>query len=195
MKNFIKEDFIKEDKLINLVFNNKIIIFLFILGIFLMTFGGFFLKKENNSVGGQKSVIENVVTEDYQKNIEKKLEEVLSRVEGVGKVKVMITFGSEEEVEPAFNTVEGETVTEEKDNEGGMRTVTEREVNKQVVLVNKENKSEALIVKKVIPEIKGVLIVAEGGESSEIVDRLTKAASTLLNIPVYKINILPYVKN
>lgn len=189
------KNFIKEDKLINLVFNNKIIIFLFILGIFLMMFGGFFLKKENNSVGGQKSVIENVVTEDYQKNIEKKLEEVLSRVEGVGKVKVMITFGSEEEVEPAFNTVEGETVTEEKDNEGGMRTVTEREVNKQVVLVNKENKSEALIVKKVIPEIKGVLIVAEGGESSEIVDRLTKAASTLLNIPVYKINILPYVKN
>ncbi|MGB9839960.1 hypothetical protein [Thermovenabulum sp.] len=189
------KNYMKDEKIINLVFNNKIILSLFIIGILFMTVGGFIFKKDTNFTAGQNENIQNMVPADYQKNLEGKLEEVLSRVEGVGRVKVMITFGSQEEVEPAFNTVEGETITEEKDNQGGMRTVTEKEVNKQVVLVNKDNKSEAFIVKKIIPEIKGVLIVAEGGESSETVDRLTKAASTLLNIPVYKINVLPYVKN
>jgi len=106
----------------------------------------------------------------------------------------MITLESEGYVEPAFNSIDNKRVTEENDGEGGVRTTTELQVNKQMVLLNKGGREEPLLVKKGTPEVRGVLIVAEGGDSSETVDRITKATSTLLGIPLYKITVLPFTK-
>ena len=41
---------------------------------------------------------------DYSSLLEKKLEDILSQLKGVGKVKVMITLEDTTEVVPAFNT-------------------------------------------------------------------------------------------
>jgi stage III sporulation protein AG len=38
--------------------------------------------------------------------------------------------------------------------------------------------------------IKGVLIVADGASSSRIIEQITRAAATVLDIPVYKIKVL-----
>ncbi|MCG0274979.1 MAG: stage III sporulation protein AG [Thermosediminibacteraceae bacterium] len=130
----------------------------------------------------------------FQDEIEKRLEQILSQIEGVGRVEVMLTLESEGYVEPAFNTVDNKRVTEENDSEGGVRTITELQVNKQIVLLNKGGKDEPLLVKKTMPSIKGVLIVAEGGNSSETVERITKATSTLLGVPLYKIKVMPFSK-
>ncbi|SHM51586.1 stage III sporulation protein AG [Caldanaerovirga acetigignens] len=130
----------------------------------------------------------------FQSVIEKRLEQILSQIEGAGRVKVMVTLESEGYVEPAYNSIDNKRVTEENDSEGGVRSITEIQANKQVVLLNKGGKEEPLLVKKIEPTVKGVLIVAEGGNSSQIVDRITKATSTLLGIPLYKIKVLPFSK-
>nr|PZN04799.1 MAG: stage III sporulation protein AG [Bacillota bacterium] len=130
----------------------------------------------------------------FQSEMEKRLEQILAQIKGVGRVEVMITLESEGYVEPAFNSIDNKRVTEENDGEGGVRTTTELQVNKQMVLLNKGGREEPLLVKKGTPEVRGVLIVAEGGDSSETVDRITKATSTLLGIPLYKITVLPFTK-
>jgi stage III sporulation protein AG len=130
----------------------------------------------------------------FQSEMEKRLEQILSQIEGAGRVKVMVTLESEGYVEPAYNSIDNKRVTEENDSEGGVRSITEIQANKQVVLLNKGGKEEPLLVKKIEPTVKGVLIVAEGGNSSQIVDRITKATSTLLGVPLYKIKVLPFSK-
>ncbi|TYP51634.1 stage III sporulation protein AG [Thermosediminibacter litoriperuensis] len=192
LKNFL--DLLKKNK-------NKSISTLIIIGLvgfILLTIGKISIQGDfsQKTVDGRATDIKIAADQPFlQEDIEKKLEQILSQVEGVGRVKVMLTFETEDQVEPAFNTVDNKRVTEENDSEGGIRTITETQVNKQVVLLNKGGEEEPLLVKKMIPAIKGVLIVADGGESSETVERITKATSTLLGVPLYKIKVMPYSKN
>ncbi|MCF6096684.1 stage III sporulation protein AG [Thermovorax subterraneus] len=149
---------------------------------------------ELSSVESKDNLVSDNDIQLFQSEMEKRLEQILSQIEGAGRVKVMVTLESEGYVEPAFNSIDNKRVTEENDSEGGVRTITEIQANKQIVLLNKGGKEEPLLVKKLEPTVKGVLIVAEGGNSSQIVDRITKATSTLLGIPLYKIKVLPFSK-
>ncbi|ADL08071.1 stage III sporulation protein AG [Thermosediminibacter oceani] len=194
---------IKLKNLLDLFKKNKnksisTLIILGLVGFFLLTLGKISIQGDysHKSVDGSTTDIKIPTDQPFiQQDIEKKLEQILAQVEGVGRVKVMLTLETENQVEPAFNTVDNKRVTEENDSEGGTRTITEVQVNKQVVLLNKGGEDEPLLVKKMMPAIKGVLIVADGGESSETVERITQATSTLLGVPVYKIKVLPYSKN
>ena len=80
----------------------------------------------------------------YESKLEVQLSELLSQVKGVGNVSVMITLEDETLIEPAFNTIDTEKTSEEKDNEGGVRTVIEKQTNNQVVLIKKVVKKNLL---------------------------------------------------
>ena len=103
----------------------------------------------------------------------------------------MITLQNEELIETAFNMITNEKTSEERDNEGGVRTIVETQSNKQVVVIRKDGEDEPVIIKRSTPEIKGVLIVAEGASSSQVKQKIINAASTLLDVPVHKISVLP----
>jgi len=130
------------------------------------------------------------VEQSYEDSLEKQLAEVLKKVNGVGDVSVMITLENDMMVEPAFNTINNQKTSEEKDSEGGVRTTTETQSNRQVVVLQKGGEDEPLVLKKSTPAIKGVLIVADGASSSRIIEQITRATATVLEIPVYKIKVL-----
>ncbi|MCR4430719.1 MAG: stage III sporulation protein AG [Tepidanaerobacteraceae bacterium] len=134
--------------------------------------------------------VQNASEQSYEEKLEKHLADVLKKVIDVGDVNVMITLENEVMVEPAYNTINNQKTSEEKDGEGGIRSTIETQSNRQVVLLQKGGDDEPLLVKKSTPAIKGVLIVAEGASSSRIIDQITRATSTVLDIPVYKIKVL-----
>jgi len=172
-------------------------IFLFTLGLLLLSISKFFTETDNkqninkltelDQIPQQNMAIENL---SYEIRLEKKLSELLSQVNGVGEVNVMITLEDETLIEPAFNTIDTEKTSEEKDNEGGVRTIIEKQTNQQVVLLRKNGEEEAMVLKKTAPKIKGILIVADGASSSNIREKIIKATATLLDIPLYKISVL-----
>jgi stage III sporulation protein AG len=139
-----------------------------------------------------KLIQENLLDEGdaYKAKLEKQLVEILGKVKGVGEVDVAIALENETQVEPAFNVESSERTTDEKDNEGGVRTIIETQSNKQAVVLRKGGEDEPLVLKKMTPQIKGVLIVAEGASSSSVVEKITKATATLLDIPLYKVKVL-----
>jgi len=59
-----------------------------------------------------------------QADMENKLTRILTKIEGAGDVDVMVTFESSEEIQPAYNSNQTTETTEEKDAQGGERTVT-----------------------------------------------------------------------
>lgn len=134
--------------------------------------------------------VPNATEQSYEEKLEKHLADVLKKVIDVGDVNVMITLENEVMVEPAYNTINNQKTSEEKDGEGGIRSTIETQSNRQVVLLQKGGDDEPLLVKKSTPAIKGVLIVAEGASSSRIIDQITRATATVLDIPVYKIKVL-----
>lgn len=131
---------------------------------------------------------------DYEKSVETKLKDTLQKIDGVGKVDVMINFESGEEQVPAVNINDSKNITEEKDTSGGTRNTTQNNNGSTVVVTNDGDKSKPLIVKTYTPKVSGVCVVAEGAENKITELRISKAVMDLFNITEDKINVYPMKK-
>ncbi len=112
--------------------------------------------------------------EDYESRMEQKLQELLETVEGVGAVKVMLTFegSSEKKVEKDLSASgeasSQETVYEEYGSGERMPYVTS-EFN---------------------PRVEGVLVIAQGGGNGRIRQEILEAAQALFGVDAHKIKIM-----
>ena len=118
--------------------------------------------------------------EDYRLSLEKSLSETVDKIDGAGKTSVMITLECSFETVYASNAKLDETLGQD---ESGQKTT-----EKQLATTSSRTDGESpVIVKKLNPKIKGVLIVCEGGNSSHVKNEVLKAAATALNISETKI--------
>ncbi len=172
-------------------------ILLFVLGLLMLSLGKLFTINVNEKKNISTKNITAPVEQDkankelaYEIKLEKQLADLLRQVNGVGDVEVMITLEDKFMIEPAFNIVDTEKNSEEKDNEGGVRSIIEKQTNKQVVLLRRNGEEEAMVLRQTTPSIKGILIVADGASSSKVKEKIIKSTATLLDIPIYKISVL-----
>jgi stage III sporulation protein AG len=128
----------------------------------------------------------------YEEQLEGKLKTILEQISGVGDVSVMVTLKVGKEVVPASNTVRTESETNEKDSDGGTRTVLQQSTDTQVVLDSgSSSEDRALIVKEIMPEVKGVIVVAAGAQNPKVEAQLTEAVQTVLGIPAFRVRVYP----
>jgi stage III sporulation protein AG len=128
----------------------------------------------------------------YEEQLEGKLKTILEQISGVGDVSVMVTLKVGKEVVPASNTVRTESETNEKDSDGGTRTVLQQSTDTQVVLDSgSSSEDRALIVKEIMPEVKGVIVVAAGAQNPRVEAQLTEAVQTVLGIPAFRVRVYP----
>ena len=135
------------------------------------------------------SASEQDLIEDYAENLENKLEDILSSINGIGEVKVMITLEDTAERIPAINTTESNENTTEKDAQGGTREVFKDDVSKQVVTSNNNGKESLVIIKEIKPKVNGVVVVAKGAENAVLKEKIYKAVKTVLGIPGNKVEV------
>ena len=111
--------------------------------------------------------------EKYEAQTEKKLEELLSTVDGAGQVRVMLTWegSSERQVEKDrisnADSVEEETIYQENDS------------GKYPYVVSWTN-----------PKVTGVLVIAEGGGNTKVKAEILEAVQALFGIEPHKIKIM-----
>lgn len=120
-----------------------------------------------------KSAQTNLTTENYVTSLEERLSNALSKVEGAGKVSVVIT------VESGMETVLASEIITSQTSSG-------KEVIETPILVN----GKTVVLKELYPKITGVLIVAEGVGNISVFNRIQQAAVSLLDINVNQIEIL-----
>lgn len=92
--------------------------------------------KNTNSISKQlanntQTVSENVNTSDN--DIEEKLRNILSKIQGVGDVDVLITYSKTSQIVPLYNEDLTESTTEETDKEGGTRKINENSTKKDII--------------------------------------------------------------
>ena len=140
---------------------------------------------EENKTAGQKIKVEEA--ESYVTYLEEKLETVLREMEGVGRVKVMITLSDCGESIVEKDSVEKSNSTIERDDSGGSRDIYEKELQAETVCIENADGNYPYVEKELLPTIEGILVVAEGGGSSFIVSEISKAAMALFPIEAHKI--------
>lgn len=175
--------------------NTGTLIILILIGVLLIIGSNFFKNQttENTSAVQQSNANNQSNTDDstkvYEEQLQNQLKKTLENIQGVGKVDVMIYFGSGEEEVPAVNVNDSTNNIEENDNNGGKRNTTEKNNSSTVVITNNGDKNEPLILKTYKPQITGVCIVAEGAGDKYIKLQLTEAVINLFNVPVDKVNV------
>lgn len=155
----------------------KYLIILFCTGILLMILPNLFKTDNNTEFSGGN--IEN--TYDSQKNIKKELENILSNISGAGKVEVMIVFDNNYEKVIAKNT---KSTVENNDGE------TSRITDSNAVMLKEGSNQTPYVVKEVNPYVRGVLVIAEGADNNTVKMNLKNAVKTVLNIPMYKVEVM-----
>ncbi|WP_069641927.1 stage III sporulation protein AG [Desulfuribacillus alkaliarsenatis] len=129
---------------------------------------------------------------EYEELYERNLEKILEKVAGVGQVSVMVNIDSTEEVVLGTNTRSTERNTDENDRQGGSRKVTELTEDNQIVILRGNSGGETpVVIKRLKPNIRGIIIVAEGANNIKTHALLSEAAQRALNVSANKISILP----
>lgn len=149
-------------------------------------------KDDENYIGNMDSKINSNSSIETQ---EEKLSKKLSTIRGAGKVEVMITYISGKEVVTAMNTVETNVTTEEEDSGGGVRKVAQNDVNSQAVIMSGSDGTKPLVIKEVEPEIKGVIVIAEGAYDINVKLELLRAVQTALGVSSNKVEVFVMDEN
>lgn len=175
------------------------LIIVFCLGLALILIADFY-----RDIGGKEATQEGLFDEstqtngsaydasepDYVRNLENELSSILGKIQGAGRVSVMITLESGKEIVPAKDESISDKVTNEKDKSGGTRVTDEKTTDDEVVFTTAQGgNSKPLIIKEINPEVKGVIVVAEGAKDSKIKLRISQAVQTVLDIPAYRVTV------
>lgn len=128
---------------------------------------------------------------EYESLYEGQLKKILEEVIGVGEVSVMVNLESSEEVVIEKDTNERTQVTKEVDKDRATRDIQESAKDQKVVLVQGEQGEHPIVVKKVKPKVRGVLVVAKGAENIKVKAWITEAVQRSLHVEPHKISILP----
>ena len=120
--------------------------------------------------------------------LENKLEDILSSMQGVGKVKVMITLAdSGEEIIEKDIPADRSNMTE-MDSTGGSRNTNEINTQETTVYVtNAAGEKIPYVINKKSPLIEGVTVVAQGGDSILVKKCISDAIQALFGIEEHKI--------
>ena len=143
--------------------NNRLICLILIIGVVLMVAaGGHDRKKEAVSTANE------IAVEDE----EKRLADILSQIDGAGEVSVMITYYSSTEKDIAYET---------KIASRGDKSETSED--KKAVMTD----GEPMVVKEVYPQVKGVIVTAQGAGNTAVKAAISEAVSSSLDVPVHRI--------
>ena len=92
-------------------------------------------KKEDDTSteSNTKQLAKNNNDTDNETTLESKLENILSKINGVGKADVMLTYTESTQMVPVYNKTEKTSNTDESDSGGGTRKIEESDVSQEVV--------------------------------------------------------------
>jgi stage III sporulation protein AG len=196
-------DFSKIKEQINKILNNRdkkksrdLLITLLILGVVIIIAANVIFsgskKTENVSPSQDDKYVAaaKLNSSEDKDEISKKLETILSKIQGAGNVSVMITYAGSKETVPAYDTKTNKSDTQEKDSTGGTRNQGSNNNESQVVFEESTGGTKKpVVLKEISPEIKGVLIVSEGASNGVVYESLIKATQVVLDIPLHKIQV------
>ena len=123
-----------------------------------------------------------------QDDLEKKLEDILETMNGVGKVNVLIKYSESSKVVAMYNETNSESVTKETDGDSS-KDVKETENKKEIVYTDENGENKPITEKVVMPVIEGAIITAQGAENANVKSSIVSAVEAITGLAVHKIQV------
>lgn len=127
--------------------------------------------------------------EEYAAYLERRLEGTLSRISGVGAVQVMITLKATQELVLEKDEQLQSSNTTEEDNQGGRRYIGQVNRSESTVYHSSGN-NEPYVVKTLLPQVEGVVVVAQGAGTGTISRNITDVVQALFNVEAHKVKVV-----
>lgn len=131
------------------------------------------------------------IIEENEYDLQAELEDILSKMDGIGKVDVLITYFQTSTVVPMYSETESSTITEETDSSGGTRKQESSNVNKEVITDGENN---AITQTVMLPKVEGAIVIAEGGGNATIKSNIIQAVSAVTGLATYKVQVFEMQK-
>ena len=153
-------------------------------------------KKVTNSTGKQLATTNSSQTFASSQNsstenisLEEKLEDILSKIEGVGSVKVFINYSESSETVAMYNENSKTSTTEETDKSGGTRKVEQTDSQKEVIYQEQNGTKTPIVQKTVEPKIEGAIITAKGAGDINVKTSIIQAVEAATGLATHKIQV------
>ena len=138
-----------------------------------------------------ESVSDSSGSSSYEEEIERRLKDILSKVEGAGTVEVMVTLKASEEKVVQSNNSSTEKTVDETDSNGGTRKQNESSYTSDTLTVGGSSGSGTpYVVKELMPEVEGILVLADGADKAVIKSEIIGAIQALFPLEAHKIRVL-----
>lgn len=154
-------------------------------------------KKENKIVteDSTKKLAENKEEDSKSDDLEMKLENILAKINGVGNVKVLVTYSQTSRVIPMYDEDSTQTTTEETDLSGGTRITNEISSKKDIIYEEKEDGKSPITQSVVSAKIEGAIVTAEGAQNAEVKTNIIQAVEAVTGLATYKIQVFEMKKD
>ena len=131
-----------------------------------------------------KNDLSRIDTISYIAEQERKLCEILKKIDGVSEPFVMITLDSSSE----YIYASKQSIKESVSKDGN---TTQKDVQKDIILYEDEKKAKSpILVKEIQPKIKGVAVVCKGISGADMQLKIINLVSTVLNLPTNKVYVI-----
>ena len=107
--------------------------------------------------------------------LEERLQNILQNIQGVGKVKVLLTYSQSSQTLAMYNEDSIKSDTQETDTNGGSRKITESTIKKEVIYKEVDGEKIPVTQSVIKPKIEGAIITAVGAKNSDIKTSIVQA--------------------
>lgn len=174
----------------------QMIIFLLLFGIVIVI--SIPVKKENNdndnSVENDTSttkVQEGNESDSTVQQLEEMLKNTLQKVDGVGEVAVAITMESTGEKIVEKDVPSNSSRTNQEDSQGGKQeSIVQSDDESTVYTKDSQGNQTPYVISETTPEIRGVIVVAKGGNDPVIAQQIQEAVMALFHVEAHKIKVM-----
>ena len=122
-------------------------------------------------------------------DLEEKLKNILSKIQGVGEVEVCINYSESSEVIAMYNENSKTSTTQENDTSGGTRIIEETDSQKEVIYEENDGEKTPITQKIVQPKIEGAIITAKGANDATTKTNIIQAVEAVTGLATHKIQV------
>lgn len=158
-------------KVTDFIRKNKYVVLIIVLGLVFMLIPSEPEKESSLSA-------ETVPIQQPEASIEERLTEILGKIDGAGKVEVMLTVAK------------GEEIVYQTDNQATQDGEHQQQSTSTVIITDSNKKQSGLIRQKVTPTYLGAIVVCQGADDPNIRLAITEAVSKITGIKSNHISVL-----
>lgn len=166
---------------------SNLILFIILLVILLISMNYIFNSEKKNSTKETSSVQTSSSTTqdfDYSTDMEKRLSNILSQIEGIEEASVMLTYSTTEKIYPVYDIKENVDIDQDSDKKS-TSTTTE----KSVAYKETDEGKVPIVESKEEATASGAIIAIEGTVDTNTLLKIKDAVAAITSIPIYKIQV------